>query len=411
MVRSFLDRRRFIVMSGAGALLTAFRPHNAWPLQGVAPERRTLPGPTWTPSPDLLRSLPRMLELAGVPGLALGIVTQGQVWKGGFGRATLEPWTPVSYETVFEAVSLGKPLFAYAVLRLVDAGKIDLDRPLYDYLPSPEADNPRMRKVTAVHVLSHTSGLPNWRERPGPLLPTTDPGTTFSYSGEAYIYLQRVVEKVTDAPFARFMRDEILNPLGMKQSSYIWLPGFETHKAAGRDEHGNEVDVYRAIGLDAELVAQKWGKPVLEWRYEDAAKAVPLINPNWPVLPLYIIPSAAGSLLTTVSDYARFLVRLVAAPSEPGLGLSPETRKAMVTPRTQLNRVLFWGLGWGIQRDEYGEMLWHWGANNSFRNFVIADLARSRAVVAFTNGEAGPKVYERVIAGVTGHDQAAFLWL
>jgi hypothetical protein len=171
------------------------------------------------------------------------------------------------------------------------------------------------------------------------------------------------------------------------------------------------VDVYRAIGLDAEHLAQQWGKPVLEWRYADAIKALPLINPNWPVLPLYIIPSAGGSLLTTVGDYARFLSRVVAPPSGPGLELSPETQRAMITPRIQLNRVLFWGLGWGIQRDEYGEVLWHWGANNSFRNFVIADRARSRAVVAFTNGEAGPKVYERVIAGVTGHDQAAFLWL
>jgi CubicO group peptidase (beta-lactamase class C family) len=398
-------------MSGAGALLTTLRPGRMWPLQGVAPERKTLSGPVWTPSPDLLRSLPRMLELAQVPGLALGVVREGQVWKRGFGRATLEPWTAVSDETVFEAVSLGKPLFAYAVLRLVDAGKIDLERPLYDYLPSSEADNPRMRRVTAGHALSHTSGLPNWREKPGPLLPTTEPGTTFSYSGEAYFYLQRVVENVTDTPFARYMRDEILSPLNMKRSSYIWLPAFESHKATGRDEHGNEVDLYRAMGLDAENLAYKWGKPVIEWRYEDAAKAVPLINPNWPALPLYVIPSAAGSLLTTVSDYARFLMRLVASLSEPGLELSPETRKVMVTPRIQLNRALFWGLGWGIQRDEYGEVLWHWGANNSFRNFVIADLARSRAVVAFTNGEAGPKVYERVIAGVTGHDQAAFLWL
>lgn len=406
-----LDRRRFIVVSGAGALLAALRPNSVWPLQGLPSEHKTLPGPAWSPSSDLLRSLPRMLELAQVPGLALGVVREGQVWKRGFGRATLEPWTAVSDETVFEAVSLGKPLFAYAVLRLVDAGKIDPERPLYDYLPSPEADNPRMRKVTAVHVLSHTSGLPNWREKPGPLLPASDPGTTFSYSGEAYFYLQRVVEKVTDTPFARYMRDEILSPLEMKQSSYIWLRRFESHKAAGRDEHGYEVDVYRAIGLDAEHLAEKWGKPVIEWRYEDAARAVPLINPNWPLLPLYIIPSAAGSLLTTVSDYARFLVRLVAPPSEPGLGLSRETRKAMVTPRIQLNRVLFWGLGWGIQRDEYGEVLWHWGANNSFRNFVIADVSRCRAVVAFTNGEAGPKVYERVIARVTGHDQAAFLWL
>ena len=207
------------------------------------------------------------------------------------------------------------------------------------------------------------------------------------------------------------MRDQILSPLGMKRSSYIWLPQYESHKAAGRDEQGNEVDVYQAIGLDAEHLARQWGKSVLDWRYEDAIRAVPLINPKWPAVPLYIIPSSAGSLLTTVSDYARFLVRVVAPLSERGLGLSPETKRAMLTPRIQLNRVLSWGLGWGIQRDEYGEVLWHWGANNSFRNFVIADLARSRAVVAFTNGEAGPKVYERVIAGVTGHDQAAFLWL
>lgn len=408
---SSLDRRRFIVMSSAGALLNALRPRQLWPLQGVATAPRPLPDRNWTPSPDLLRSLPRMLELAEVPGLALGIVTDGQVWKGGFGRATLEPVTPVSYETVFEAVSLGKPLFAYAVLRLVDAGRIDLDRPLYDYLPSPEANNPLMRKVTATHVLSHTSGLPNWREQPGPLQPMAEPGTTFSYSGEGYIYLQRVVEQITDTPFARYMRDQILSPLGMKRSSYIWLPQYESHKAAGRDEQGNEVDVYQAIGLDAEHLARQWGKSVLDWRYEDAIRAVPLINPKWPAVPLYVIPSSAGSLLTTVSDYARFLVRVVAPPSERGLGLSPATKRAMLTPRIHLNRVLSWGLGWGIQRDEYGEVLWHWGANNSFRNFVIADLARSRAVVAFTNGEAGPKVYERVIAGVTGHDQAAFLWL
>ena len=60
----------------------------------------------------------------------------------------------------------------------------------------------------------------------------------------------------------------------------------------------------------------------------------------------------------------------------------------------ELNRVLFWGLGWGIQRDEHGSVLWHWGANNSFRNFVLADPERGRAIVA-----------------ITGDDQPAFLWL
>ena len=146
---SSLDRRRFIVMSSAGALRTRSGRARCGRCKGSLP----LPGPsriaTGPPVPICYVRSPACSSWPSVPGLALGVVTDGQVWKGGFGRATLEPVTPVSYETVFEAVSLGKPLFAYAVLRLVDAGRIDLDRPLYDYLPSPEANNPRMRKVTA----------------------------------------------------------------------------------------------------------------------------------------------------------------------------------------------------------------------------------------------------------------------
>jgi CubicO group peptidase (beta-lactamase class C family) len=405
-VESALSRRRFVIT--AGAILASLSSRRAWPQDSVA---APVGGDRWLPSSHLLRSLPRLLELAEVPGLALGIVQGGRIWSRGFGRATDTPRTEVSAETVFEGVSLGKPLFAYAVLRLVDAGRIDLDRPLYDYLPTPDADHPLMRKVTARHVLSHTTGLANWRTQPGPLVPATAPGTEFSYSGEAYFYLQRVVEVLTDRPFARFMHDHVLAPLEMADSSYVWLPRYASRKAVGRDADGVALDVVGAIGRRAEELAAEWGKPTLEWRYEDAARAVPLINPAWPVLPLYMIPSAAGSLLTTASDYGRFLRRLVARPPETALDLSEASRTAMVTPVVRLNRALHWGLGWGIQRDENGEVLWHWGANNSFRNFVIAEPARGRAVVAFTNGDAGPKVYERVIAAVTGRDHAAFLWL
>jgi CubicO group peptidase (beta-lactamase class C family) len=395
-------------MVTAGTLLATLTSRRAWPLQALAPGAR---GPRWLPNSHLLRTLPRLLELAEVPGLALGIVQGGKVWTRGFGRATETPRTAVSGETVFEAVSLGKPLFAYAVLRLVDAGRIDLDRPLYDYLPIPDADNPRMRRVTPRHVLSHTTGLANWRTQPGPLLPATEPGTEFSYSGDAYFYLQRVVETLTDRPFARFMREHVLDPLEMTRSSFVWRPEFAAKKAVGRDAEGAELDVVGAIGRRAEELATEWGTPLADWRYDDAARAVPLMNPAWPTVPLYMMPSAAGSLLTTVRDYSRFLLRLVAQPPAPGLDLSEASRKAMVRPQVQLNRALFWGLGWGIQRDENGEVLWHWGANNSFRNFVIADPAAGRAVVAFTNGDSGPKVYERVLAAVTGHDHPAFLWL
>ncbi len=402
----FLSRRHFMLGS-AGFAMAAARTGTAWPAQALP----LASGPRWQPSADLLRNLPRLLELASVPGLAMAVVDGGRVWTRGFGEAVEAPRQAVSDQTEFEAASLGKPVFAYAVLRLVDARILDLDRPLFDYLPTPEANNARMKRVTPRHVLSHTTGLPNWRQQPGPLEPASDPGKTFTYSGEAYFYLQRVVETVTGKPFARVMREQVLDPLGMKETSYVWLPEFESRMAAGYDGQEKRLDVQAAIGRRTLAIAEQWRVPLTDWRYDEAARAVPLINPEWPPLPLYMVPNAATSMLTTVSDYAGFLTRLVAPAGAPGLDLSPAGRRAMATPQVRLNSALSWGLGWGIQRDEHGELLWHWGANNSFRNFVIADPANNRAVVVFTNSENGPRIYERVIVAVTGHDHPAFLWI
>jgi CubicO group peptidase (beta-lactamase class C family) len=403
-----LSRRRFMLGS-VGAVVGVAQSRVAWPAQAVPSFRST--GPSWQPNATLLRQLPRLLELASVPGLALAVVEDGKVWARGFGRAIEDPAQAASAETVFEGASLGKPLFAYAVLRLVDAHLIDLDRPLYDYLPLAEASGSNMRRVTPRQVLSHTTGLPNWRQQPGPLEPAAEPGGKFSYSGEGFFYLQRVVETVTGKPFARVMREQVLDPLEMRHSSWVWLPEFENRMAAGYDGQEHRVDVQGAIGRRTLAIAQDWSKPLSDWRYEDSARAVRLVNPEWPPLPLYMVPNAATSLLTTVRDYAKFLTRLVATRPASGLDLSAATRAAMSRPQVRLNSALFWGLGWGIQRDEYGEVLWHWGANNSFRNFVIADPAQNRAVVVFTNSENGPRLYERVITAITGHDHPAFLWI
>jgi CubicO group peptidase (beta-lactamase class C family) len=404
----YLSRRRFVVGT-AGAFLGVAHARLAWSAQdAISPVKSA--GPQWKPNAALLNQLPRLLELASIPGLGLGIVQDNRTWTRGFGRAVADPAQPASPETVFEAASLGKPLFGYAVLRLVDDGRLDLDRALYRYLPIPEASGARMQRVTVRQVLSHTTGLANWRQQPGPLEPVDEPGKKFSYSGDAYFYLQRVVEAVTGKPFARVMRELVFEPLEMKQSSYVWQAEFEPRMAAGYDGQENRLDVQAAIGRRTLEIARQWGVSLTDWRYEEAARAVPLVNPQWPQLPLYMVPNAATSLLTTVSDYTKFLARLVATKG-PGLDLSPGLRRAMSTPVVRLNSALSWGLGWGIQRDEHGEVLWHWGANNSFRNFVIADPPNGRAVVVFTNSENGPRLYERVIVAVTGHDHPAFLWI
>ncbi len=401
------NRRRFI-HGTATATVAALGVAPVW-ARWIEPYAR--PVPHWRAGGDLLSDIPRLLDLAMVPGLAMGVVNDGSTWQRGFGSCRSGDVAPVEQDTIFEAASLGKPLVAYAALSLVDAGVLSLDRPLSADLLLPDGDSDRMRRVTLRHVLSHTTGLPNWRKQPGPLEPAAEPGSTFSYSGEAFFYLQRVMEVVTRVPFARFMRDQVLRPLGMEHSSFVWQPGFAERMATGHDADGHPMEVMAAIGRRVEALAKEWNCPLLDWRYEETAKAVSLVNPKWPVLPLYMVPNAATSLLTTVEDYLCFLKKVVGGTGGAGLGLAAETRSDMLTSQIALNRELSWGLGWGLERDGEGTLVWQWGANNAFRNFMMADPASGRAVVVFTNGENGPRVYERVITGVTGRDHAAFLWV
>jgi CubicO group peptidase (beta-lactamase class C family) len=194
-------------------------------------------------------------------------------------------------------------------------------------------------------------------------------------------------------------------------SFWVWRYLFFYNLAFGYDASGAPQVVYAAMGRRTAVIAREWGKPVEEWRYDDAARVVALVNDAWPILPLYMVPNVAASLLTTARDYAKFLSHVIGASgsSQDALALRPATREAMTTPQIQINSALGWGLGWGLQDDDYGRTLWQWGANNGFRNFTVADPANGRAIVVLTNSGNGPRVYERVIASLTGHDHPAFL--
>ncbi len=137
-----------------------------------------------------------MMRAARIPGLSLAELRDGELVRVEvIGVADAASGEPVSEATLFEAASLSTPVFATIVLRLVERGEIDLDRPLVEYLVNERIDDPRGDRITARMVLSHRSGLPNWGgER---LELAFDPGTAFNYSGEGYVYLQRVVEDLT----------------------------------------------------------------------------------------------------------------------------------------------------------------------------------------------------------------------
>jgi CubicO group peptidase (beta-lactamase class C family) len=196
---------------------------------------------------QLEHDVPGLMKKGAVPGVAIALIRGGKTaWVRGFGVKDAKIGQPVTAETVFEAASLSKPVFTYGVLKLVDEGKLGLDIPLTTYLPKPyiEGDE-RLSKITARIVLSHRTGFPNWRGDDGSLPIYFMPGERFSYSGEGYIYLQRVVEHITGKPLNEYLIEAVFTPLGMTYGSFVWRPDFDLLTATGHDADGNPAELWK----------------------------------------------------------------------------------------------------------------------------------------------------------------------
>ena len=202
----------------------------------------------------LERDVPQWMKEADVPGLSIALVRDGRlVWHHGFGVKDSKTKEPVTDDTVFEAASLSKPGFAYAVMKLVDAGKFDLDKPLNQYLPGDYdvGPDPRLAQITARRVLSHTTGFPNWRPRGAALKIYFTPGEKFSYSGEGFVYLSKVIEHVTGEKFNDFMRRTAFEPLEMTGSSYVWQSSYDTLKSSRHNSVGRPTEQNRPAEANA----------------------------------------------------------------------------------------------------------------------------------------------------------------
>jgi CubicO group peptidase (beta-lactamase class C family) len=183
--------------------------------------------PLGAPSAALKQRIPESMARANIVGLSVALVHAAAgalpaVWSRGFGLRDAASGEPVTPGTVFGAASLSKPAFAYAVLVACAEGLLDLDVPLSIYLPDLYLpDDPSLHEITARHVLSHTPGFPNWRPKDGPLQVHLGAGERFAYSGEGYVYLQRAIEHLSGQPLDAWMRSRLLDPLAMRQSSYV----------------------------------------------------------------------------------------------------------------------------------------------------------------------------------------------
>lgn len=271
--------------------------------------------------------------------------------------------------TVFKAASLSKVVFAYIVLKMADRGEIDLDTPVYKYTRIDRFENQEWAKmVTPRMVLSHRSGLSNWAAGV-----STDkwpvaiikfkywPDSTFSYSGEAYAFLQRAVEDIRGKSIQKVAEEEVFIPFNMPNTSYGWKDDYET------------------------LAANEYSR-----RGELQKKQI------------YPRENVGYTMRTTAKEYARFIENAIV----DGIGLKPETHRMMLTPTgvahrntepKEYDKYIEWGLGVGIEHnEELGDIYHHWGDNGSFKALFIVAPKVNKYLVYLTNSFYGHDIIDQL---------------
>lgn len=289
------------------------------------------------------------MDSLNVKGMSIAVINNGEVvYNKGFGFADVKRSIPVKKTTYFEAASLSKPVFCLFALKLANKGKIDLDKPLYEYLPHENIADERYKKITARMVLSHTTGLPNWSENKMMVL-DADPGTKFSYSGEAFVYLAKVIAKIykvslndLDSVFQKEMAKEF----ELKNFNFIITPAVSKNLA----------------------VAYQENNPVKDDRDRS------IFDP-------------AGGLYANSETYSRFLVQLLDKNSE----YNTMFKSIIALKHDNVVRKYFgiesWSLGLGIENINGTTNYWHGGNNLGYTNSFTINLNHKFGYVFFTNAD------------------------
>ncbi len=321
-------------------------------------------------------SLAMRMSQLHVNAVSIAVVRDRKLdWVRAYGFADKERNVVATPDTLFQAGSISKPLTALAALRRVDAGTLDLDRNVNDYLKSwrlPDNEFTVTHKVTIRNILNHTAGVTVWgfpgysRDTKMPsILEVLDgkgntpairvwkqPDLSWRYSGGGYTILQLLLTDQSGITFPALMRDSVLKPLQMKHSTYEQpLPeALRAMAASGYDRNGKKVEG------------------------------------DWHVYP----EMAAAGLWTTPADLAKYVIAIQSANLGRTRLLSPQLVHLMLTPGMNNH-----GLGPVITAD--GLRFGHGGADEGFQAEMTGYLDGQAGVVVMANSDNGGRLAQELV--------------
>ncbi|HYW17216.1 MAG TPA: serine hydrolase domain-containing protein [Allosphingosinicella sp.] len=339
------------------------------------------------------------MKRTGARGFAMAVVEDGKpVFVRAWGHRNAAG-DPLDSDTVMYGASLTKAVFAYTVMQLVEEGKLDLDRPLAEYLPRPLPDygnldaygnwgdlagDERWRKLTARHLLTHSSGFSNfsWDEPDEKLRFRFDSGARYAYSGEGMILLQFAIEKGLGLDLGAEMQRRVFDRFGMKNTSMKWRPDFARNLADGWKADGSV-------------------EP-----HDERSRV-----------------RAAGSMDTTIADFARFAAAFIR-----GEGLKPSSRAEMVrtqlpiasaaqfpsmapeTPPEKRWKGLAAGLGVVTFTGPQGRGFFKGGHNDSTGNMWVCLERGRRCVILLANDVRAEAAFPALVESVLGDTGLPWRW-
>jgi CubicO group peptidase (beta-lactamase class C family) len=336
-----------------------------------------------------------LMHTAGVTGLCITVINNNKpVYSQAFGYADGPDKLPLKTSTVFYSASFSKAVFGYLVMEMVQEHKINLDTPLVRYLPKPLVDYPvyqdlrgdeRRKKITARMCLDHSSGLPNSRnyDPDKKLRIAFDPGTNHCYSGEGMRLLQFVIEQITGKGLEDLAQERIFKPLGMINTSYVWQERFTGNTCLGHNAAGQP------------------------YPYEKCTEA-----------------SAAGSMLTTLNDYTKFMV---AAMKHKGLRaasfdelIRPQIKirsKQQFGPNAQVVTTendkiqLSYALGFGAFTTPYGRAFFKDGHDEGWGHYSVGFPDADIAIIIMCNSDRGESIFKDILATAIADTYTPWYWL